>query len=137
MPEADGCSCIMYTRPIPGRRTNMCKNVSVFRGVSLRAWFELAVNFIDYMQDDPEFNKNRRANQKKPDFDYIEMSANKKHSILKSTSQFGPMASDRESLVQGDYFRVADNTFLLIARSIELPEHPVDPKVVRLEYFRC
>lgn len=137
MPEADGMGSIMYTRPIVGRRVNMCKNVSIFRGVTLRAWFELAVNFIDYMQDDPEFNKNRRANQKKPDFDYLEMSANKKHSILKSVSQFGPMASDRESLVQGDYFRVDDNTFLLIARSIELPEHPVDPKVVRLEYFRC
>ena len=47
------------------------------------------------------------------------------------------MASDRESLVKCDYFRVADNTFLLIARSIELEEHPVNPKVVRLEYFRC
>jgi hypothetical protein len=115
----------------------MVKNESVFRGVSLRAWFELAVNFIDYMQDDPEFNKNRRKNQKKPDFNYIEMSANKKHSILKSVSQFGPMASDREALVQGDYFRVDDHTFLLIARSIELPEHPVSSDVVRLEYFRC
>jgi hypothetical protein len=62
MAEVDGCGCTIYTRPIVGRRVNMCKNVSVFRGVSLRAWFELAVNFIDYMQDDQEFNKNRRAN---------------------------------------------------------------------------
>jgi len=137
MAEKDGVGCTIYTRPIPGRRVNMVKNESVFRGVSLRAWFELAVNFIDYMQDDPEFNKNRRKNQKKPDFNYIMMSENKKHSILKSVSQFGPMASDREALVQGDYFRVDENTFLLIARSIELPEHPVSPDVVRLEYFRC
>jgi len=49
MPEADGIGCTIYTRPIAGRRVNMCKNVSVFRGVTLRAWFELAVNFIDYM----------------------------------------------------------------------------------------
>ena len=62
MPEKDGVGCTMYTRPIKGRRVNMCKNVSVFRGVTLRTWFELASNFIDYMQDDPEFNKNRRAN---------------------------------------------------------------------------
>lgn len=137
MPEADGVACTIYTRPIPGRRVNMVKNESIFRGVSLRAWFELAVNFIDYMKDDPEFNKDRRANQKKPDFKYIEMSANKKHSILMSRSQFGPMASDREALVQGDYFRTAENTFVLIARSIELPEHPIDPSTVRLEYFRC
>jgi len=47
------------------------------------------------------------------------------------------MASTRESLVQGDYYRVSENTFLLIARSIEMVEHPVDPKLVRLEYFRC
>ena len=26
---------------------------------------------------------------------------------------------------------------MLVARSIELPDYPIDPKVVRLEYFRC
>ena len=62
MKEEEGVGCTIYTRPIPGRRVNMVKNESVFRGVTLRAWFELAVNFIDYMQDDPEFNKNRRKN---------------------------------------------------------------------------
>jgi hypothetical protein len=86
MAETDGCGCTMYTRPIPGKRVNMCKNISFFKGVSLRAWFELAANFISYMADDPEFNKNQSKQKKKPDFEYIEMSANLKHSILKSKS---------------------------------------------------
>ena len=48
------------------------------------------------------------------------------------------MASDRESLVQGNFIRLkGEKTFLMVARSIELPEYPVDPKTVRLEYFRC
>ena len=30
-----------------------------------------------------------------------------------------------------------EKKYLLVARSIELEKYPVDPKVVRLEYFRC
>lgn len=35
MPEKDGISCIIHQRPITGRSINMCKNVTVFRGISL------------------------------------------------------------------------------------------------------
>lgn len=30
-----------------------------------------------------------------------------------------------------------EKKYLLVARSIELDKYPADPKVVRLEYFRC
>ena len=67
----------------------------------------------------------------------IEESADKTHAIYLSRSKFGPMASDRESLVQSDYIKLEDKKYLLVARSIEHEKYPVDPKVVRLEYFRC
>lgn len=58
MPEKDGLGCLILQRPIPGRNVNMCKNDSVFRGVSIEAWREYSLNFLKYMEDDPEFKKN-------------------------------------------------------------------------------
>jgi len=55
MPEKDGMMSTVYSRPIPGRRVNMVKNVSVFRGISLAAWHEFSINFLKYNMDDPEF----------------------------------------------------------------------------------
>jgi len=67
----------------------------------------------------------------------IKESADKRHTIMLSKSGFGPMASDRESLVKADFNVLDDKTILLVAKSIELPEYPISPDVVRLEYFRC
>jgi len=50
------------------------------------------------MKDDPQFTKN---NAEPPII--VEEDADKKHAIYYSKSKFGPMASDRESLVQGDF----------------------------------
>ena len=52
MEEKDGIQCVVYTRPIPGRRVNMCKNVSVFRGIKIETWLEFSLNFLKYMDDD-------------------------------------------------------------------------------------
>ena len=131
MEEKDGIKCTVYTRPIQGRRVNMCKNVSVFRGVSIKAWLEFSLNFLKYMGDDPEFKQQNQA------VNVIEESPDKMHAIYLSRSKFGPMASDRESLVQSDYIKLEDKKYLLVARSIELDKYPADPAVVRLEYFRC
>jgi hypothetical protein len=76
----------------------MCKNVSVFRGISIEAWLEYSLNFLAYMGDDPQFQKNNAAPP-----EILEMSDDKKHALFFSRSKFGPMASDRESLVQADY----------------------------------
>ena len=81
-------------RPIPGRNINMCKNVTIFRKISIEAWVEFATNFLAYNADDPEFQKNNAAPP-----EIIEMSDDKTHAVFFSRSRFGPMASDRESLV--------------------------------------
>ena len=57
MVEKDGIACTVYSRKIPGRRVNMCKNVSVFRGVTIKAWLEFSLNFMKYMDDDAEFKQ--------------------------------------------------------------------------------
>ena len=49
----EGIGCEIMQRPIPGRNVNMCKNVSVFRGISIEAWLEYSLNFLAYMGDDP------------------------------------------------------------------------------------
>jgi hypothetical protein len=93
MEEIDGIKCTVYARPIPGRRVNMCKNVSVFRGIKIATWLEFSLNFLKYMDDDKEFKQQNSA------VNIIEESADKTHAIYLSRSKFGPMASDRESLV--------------------------------------
>lgn len=67
----------------------------------------------------------------------VEQTEDKRHAIYFSTSKFGPMASDRESLVQQDTIKIADKKYLLVARSIQLEAFPISKKAVRLEYFRC
>jgi len=94
MPEKDGLKCTVYARPIPGRRVNMCKNVTIFRGISIKAWLEFSLNFLKYMEDDPQFQKNNAG----PPV-IVEETPDKRHAIYFSRSKFGPMASDRESLV--------------------------------------
>ena len=97
MDEVDGIKCTVYSRPIKGRRVNMCKNVSVFRGIKIKTWLEFSLNFQKYMDDDQEFKQQNSA------VNIIEESPDKTHAIYLSRSKFGPMASDRESLVQSDY----------------------------------
>ena len=87
MPEKDGMSCNVYTRPIPGRRVNMCKNVTTYKGITLEAWFEYSVNFMTYLMDDPEFQKNANKG-KRPDIKVIEENADKTHTIVFSRSGF-------------------------------------------------
>jgi hypothetical protein len=65
------------------------------------------------------------------------MADDKCHAVFFSRSKFGPMASDRESLVQADYIKITDKKWLCVARSIERDTHPIKPEVVRLQYFRC
>jgi hypothetical protein len=97
MEEKDGIKCTVYARPIPGRRVNMCKNVSIFRGISIKTWLEFSLNFLKYMDDDKEFKQQNSA------VNIIEESPDRTHAIYLSRSKFGPMASDRESLVSSDY----------------------------------
>lgn len=59
------------------------------------------------------------------------------HAIYLSRSKFGPMASDRESLVQMDTIKVEEKKYLICARSIEMDQYPQADDVVRLQYFRC
>ena len=65
------------------------------------------------------------------------MAEDKCHAVFFSRSKFGPMASDRESLVQADYIKINDKKWLCVARSIERDTHPIKDNVVRLQYFRC
>lgn len=84
------------------------------------------------MKDDPNFTKNNAA----PPV-IVEESPDKKHAIFFSKSKFGPMASDRESLVQADFIQLAEKKYLLVARSILMDAYPLTDSCVRLEYFRC
>ena len=129
--DGNGIACVIMQRPIPGRNVNMCKNTTVFRGISIEAWREYSLNFLKYMADDPQFQKD---NVGPPTI--IEEAADKMHAIYLSRSKFGPMASDRESLVQMDCIKINEKKYMLFARSIELDKYPKDPNVVRLQYFR-
>ena len=98
MVEKDGVKCKVYQRPIPGRGIKMCKNDTVMRGITIGAWLEFSKNFLKYMKDDPEFSKSSVFNNE------IKMSDDRMHGVLYSKSKFGPMASDRESLIKQDFF---------------------------------
>ena len=67
----------------------------------------------------------------------IEEDADRKHAIYFSRSKFGPMATDRESLVQSDFIQISEKKYLLVARSILMDAYPITNDSVRLEYFRC
>lgn len=94
MQEKDGIHCNVYQRPIPGRGIKMCRNDTIMRGITIGAWFEFSKNFLSYNKDDPEFSKNTVFNNE------IQMSDDRMHGVLHSRSKFGPMASDRESLIK-------------------------------------
>jgi len=51
--DGNGIGCNIMQRPIQGRNVNMCKNTTVFRGISIEAWREYSLNFLKYMADDP------------------------------------------------------------------------------------
>jgi len=132
MVEKDGVKCQVYQRPIPGRGIKMCKNETIMRNITIEAWYEFSTNFMKYMGDDPNFKRDNAAPPKP-----LEMSDDRRHAVFFSRSKFGPMASDRESLVQQDYIQLEPKKFLLIARSVERDSHPINSDCVRMEYFRA
>lgn len=130
MVEKDGVKCKVYQRPIPGRGIKMCRNDTVMRGITIGAWLEFSKNFLKYMKDDPEFSKSTVFNNE------IVMSEDRMHGVLYSKSKFGPMASDRESLIKQDFFKLDAKKFLLVARSTQHKDYPESSDCVRMEYFR-
>ena len=128
--EKDGLACLVQQRPVPGRNVNMFKNATIFRGISIGAWLEFSINFMEYMKDDPQFSKNKPA-------DIVEQDADKKHTIYHNLTPMGALASLREILVQSDFIQLEEKKYLLVARSIEMDQFPKKDDVVRIEYFRC
>ena len=57
--------------------------------------------------------------------------------VMHGRNKFGPMASERESLVKGNYIRISDSKMILLARSIERDDVPKQDDIVRIDYFRC
>ena len=130
--EKDGLGCLVMQRPVEGRNVNLFKNSTVFRKVTIGAWLEFSTNFNEYMKDDPQFAK---QNANPPTI--VEKSEDKKHAIYFNKAKFGPMASDREILVQSDFIQLSDTKYLLVARSILMDAYPLNDTYVRMEYFRC
>ena len=130
--EKDGLKVLVQQRPVPGRNVNLFKNETVFRNITIKAWLQFSLNFLEYMKDDPNFAK---QNSEPPVI--VEEDKDKKHAIFYSNSSFGPMASPRESLVQSDFIQLSEKKYLLVARSILMDKYPITDGKVRLEYFRC
>ena len=68
---------------------------------------------MEYMKDDPQHKNQKPAT-------IVERDPDGKHAIYFNRNRIGPMASDREVLVQSDFIQLSDKKYLLVARSIEM-----------------